>query len=352
MKKSLPLILFFAISFLTNAQKPNWQNLDLQNDSVFGISTEKAYTEILVHNKTHRDVIVGVIDSGVDTAHEDLKEVIWINPKEKYNGRDNDHDGYAGDVHGWDFIGGPSGDVEQENLELVRLVRKGKATPDMISEYDAALKQNQDFINFYNWYILALDSMTTRMGKDHPTLDDFKNYEPQNDHEKIARLRVIHYLHDQPDYKTFREEVEGGLKHFVDERQTTLNPAFNPRVIVGDDTANAEEHFYGNPDVMGPGALHGTHVSGIIAAVRNNGMGIQGIADHVTILMIRTVPDGDERDKDVANAIRFATDHGCKVINMSFGKAYSPDKKVVDEAVRYALSKDVLLVHAAGNYNY
>ena len=125
---------------------------------------------------------------------------------------------------------------------------------------------------------------------------------------------------------------------------------YNPRPdIVGDDSANVNERFYGNADVMGPDALHGTHVSGIIGAVRDNGIGIRGVADHITIMSVRTVPDGDERDKDVANAIRFAADHGARVINMSFGKKYSPDKKAVDDAVRYAMKKDVLIVQAAGN---
>jgi cell wall-associated protease len=73
------------------------------------------------------------------------------------------------------------------------------------------------------------------------------------------------------------------------------------------------------------------------------------VADNVSIMVIRAVPDGDEHDKDVANAIRYAVDNGAWVVNMSFGKSFSPRKAWVDEAVRYAESKDVLLVHAAGN---
>jgi subtilisin family serine protease len=95
--------------------------------------------------------------------------------------------------------------------------------------------------------------------------------------------------------------------------------------------------------------FHGTHVSGIIGAVRGNGKGIDGIADNVRIMTIRAVPDGDEHDKDVALAIRYAVDNGAKVINMSFGKYFSPQKQWVDDAVKYAESKGVLLVAAAGN---
>jgi len=128
-----------------------------------------------------------------------------------------------------------------------------------------------------------------------------------------------------------------------------LNLEFDPRSIVGDNYNNPEEHYYGAADVTGPGADHGTHVAGIIGAARNNSIGINGIADNVLLMSVRAVPNGDERDKDVANAIRYAADNGAKVINMSFGKPYSPNKKVVDEAVKYAMSKDVLLIHAAGN---
>jgi subtilisin family serine protease len=66
-------------------------------------------------------------------------------------------------------------------------------------------------------------------------------------------------------------------------------------------------------------------------------------------MALRTVPSGDERDKDVANAIYYAVDNGASVINMSFGKSYSPDRQIVEKAIRYAEKKDVLIVHAAGN---
>jgi cell wall-associated protease len=102
---------------------------------------------------------------------------------------------------------------------------------------------------------------------------------------------------------------------------------------------------------MGPGngSKHGTHVSGLIGAVRNNGIGVDGVADNVKIMMLRVVPDGDEYDKDVALAIRYAVDNGAKVINMSFGKYFSPEKRWVDSAVKYAEQHDVLIVHASGN---
>ncbi len=350
MKKRPALALALLCFLHVTAQQPNWQNLDLQKDSVFGISTEKAYKELL-HHKKYKPVIVAVIDGGVDTSHEDLKTVIWNNPKEiPGNGIDDDHDGYTDDVHGWDFIGGPGGDVEQENLELVRLIRKGQATPAMLEEYNAQLEKHRGIVNNVKGFEKVLDGMVSKMQKDTPTLADFQNFQGTGSGEMQVRQILVGALQQNPDFIQFKkDQVTGVMKHFQDELDYALNLSFDPRAIVGDDSTNAREHFYGNNDVTGPDALHGTHVAGIIAAARNNGIGINGVADHVWIMSVRTVPDGDERDKDVANAIRFAADHGARVVNMSFGKGYSPDKRVVDDAVKYAMSKDVLLIHAAGN---
>jgi subtilisin family serine protease len=145
------------------------------------------------------------------------------------------------------------------------------------------------------------------------------------------------------------QDVADAKEEFTSRMQYGLNPSYNPRAIVGDDYMNTAQRGYGNADVMGPDAKHGTHVAGIIGAVRGNGVGVDGIAPAVKIMMVRAVPDGDERDKDIANAIRYAVDNGAQVINMSFGKAFSPQKSAVDEAVRYADAHGVLMVHAAGN---
>jgi len=119
--------------------------------------------------------------------------------------------------------------------------------------------------------------------------------------------------------------------------------------IVKDNENDITDSVYGNNDIMASDPMHGTHVSGIIGAERNNAIGINGIADNVRIMMIRAVPNGDEHDKDIALAIRYAVNNGARVINMSFGKNLSPQKSWVDDAVRYAESKGVLLIHAAGN---
>jgi subtilisin family serine protease len=362
----MPALVFCVLG--VSAQHPNWQNKDLKTDTVFGISTEKAYNELLKDKKA-TTVVVAVIDGGVDTAHEDLAPIIWKNPKETYDGKDDDHNGYVNDVHGWDFIGGAHGDVNQDNLEITRLIRKQKPYYDslkaagipanmqpgydsfvkMQADYDARVKKADGFYHMLSNLKSGLDSMLQKIGKDSPTVADLQNYQPQNDHEKQVKQFMLGRLAANGDLKTQLARLNSAVENAATPAKYNLNMDFDPRPIVGDDYDNINQRIYGNPDVTGPDASHATHVSGIIGGVRNNGIGINGVADNVRIMSVRVVPDGDERDKDVANGIRYAADNGARVINMSFGKSYSPGKSAVDEAVKYALSKDVLIVHAAGN---
>lgn len=373
--KKLSYFLFIIFPLFSLAQtkdepKANWQNLDLKKDGVFGISTERAYSELL-NGKTGIPVIVAVIDGGVDVHHEDLRQEIWVNTKEIVgNGIDDDHNGYIDDVNGWDFIGSSRGNVQYDNLELVRLVRKMQpkyATAlnstkfsdverkefnqyqKMVAEYMDELQNAQ--MGFAQMIVFnkTMDTIVAKIGKPDLVLLDFENYSPANDIEKkVVKIVRSEFAKDK-DFKKIDEEIKEGFKYYDAKVNYHLNIDFDPRSIVGDDYLNSNERTYGNNDVTGPDAMHGTHVSGIIAASRSNDIGIGGVSDRARIMAIRVVPDGDERDKDVANGIRYAVDNGAKVINMSFGKGYSWDKKVVDEAVKYAMSKDVLLVHAAGN---
>jgi len=366
-----------ALPFLIQAQapaklKPNWQNLDLPADSTFGISTEKAYTELLKGKKSI-PVLVAVIDGGVDINHEDLKSVIWTNPHEKAgNNKDDDKNGYIDDIHGWDFIGGPKGDIHFENLEATRIVRQLKpkyenVTASTVSaadkaeyevytrakaDYDEQLTSAQKSLQLYTGIKGALDSIVAAMPKDAAPLAFFESYTPTSTMQTRVKTVVVRNLKIDPDFEKFRKAaIDAGYTHFYEVVNYHLNLSFAPRDIVGDNISDPTQHFYGNADVDGPDADHGTHVSGIIGAIRDNNIGVKGVADNVRIMSVRTVPNGDERDKDVANAIRYAAANGARVINMSFGKGYSPDKKEVDDAVKFAISKDVLIVHAAGNDN-
>lgn len=351
---------------------PNWYNLDYEADGVRGISTEKAYE--LLTGKKSTPVVVGVLDGGIDYSHEDLKDVIWTNPKEvASNGEDDDNNGYIDDLHGWNFIGNADGEnVQYDNLEVTRLIRLYEpkyisvlpSTPlreeerrefvayqRMISDYTTKLDQ-ANFGNLnYGRLKEEIDAIAHSLSKDVKDITkvDIDTFKPKTDRQKLAIRMTKRELSDTKSFEDFYKELEEGVDYYQAQVDYHLNKSFDPRHIVGDNYENANERFYGNADIKGPDADHGTHVAGIIGAKRHNGIGIDGIADNVKIMGVRIVPDGDERDKDVANGIRYAVDNGAKVINMSFGKGYVYNKKTVDEAIKYAEQKDVLLVHAAGN---
>jgi len=370
-RASLVASFVITLPFLANAQKANWQNLDLKTDSVFGIGTEKAYKELLKGKKSTK-VIVAVNDGGVESTHEDLKRIMWVNTKEiPGNGIDDDKNGYIDDINGWNFIGGPKGSVDHETLELTRLVRRDQVrfantTDANVSEKDknafeafkiersdleTQLGEANANLSGLNGFKAALDAVVKKIGKTNPTAEDFANFKPVTN----ADARIQEVLADELKKGSFadfyNEQITEGVKYYTEQIEYNLNVSYDPRSIVGDDQNNDTEKFYGNNDVAGPDAMHGTHVAGIIAADRTNKLGIMGVADNVAIMAVRCTPNGDERDKDVANGIRYAVDNGAKVINMSFGKAYSWNKAVVNEAMKYAASKDVLIVQAAGNEN-
>lgn len=367
----LGVSLLALVPLMSLAQKPNWQNLDLKTDSTFGISTEKAYSELLKGKKSTK-VIVAVLDGGVDTNHEDLKAIIWVNRKEKAgNGKDDDKNGYIDDVNGWNFLGSAKGSIDNETLELTRLVRRDNArfankdasaipAADLSAfetykknkaELEKQLGEAKMGLERFSDIKNAIDVVVKKIGKEKPTAEDFRAFKPASDMEANIQRIMIQQLKEATFEEFYNQQIVEGYKHFKSQVDYNLNLDYDPRSIVGDNPDNSKEKFYGNNDVAGPDAMHGSHVSGIIAAIRGNELGIKGVADNVAIMGVRTTPNGDERDKDVANSIRYAVNNGAKVINMSFGKGYSWDKAVVDEAVKYAVSKDVLLIHAAGNDN-
>lgn len=352
----------------------NWYNLDLIQDGYFGISTEKAYKEVLKDKKPKESIIVAVIDGGVETTHEDLKDVLWTNKKEiPNNGIDDDGNGYIDDIHGWNFIGSKKGNLAYDNLELVRILRKyqpkyrstikstvldstekeefalyTKVTAEFGKKYDDA-HQSFAVISIIN---KMLDSVASVVHKPIPSLEDMENYKADSEEEEQCKKIIRKGARESGSMEKFHKEMKDAYKQYDIMLRYNLNPKYDQRAeLVGDDYNNSRERIYGNNDVAGPNAEHGSHVSGIIGANRTNNIGINGIADHVRIMGIRVVPEGDERDKDVANGIRYAVDNGARVINMSFGKGFKWDKEVVDEAVKYAEQKGVLLVHAAGNDN-
>ncbi|MEO5978519.1 MAG: S8 family peptidase [Chryseolinea sp.] len=368
----------------------DWFLRDPETDHLQGISADKAYSSLL-KDKPSKTVVVAIIDSGIDIDHEDLKDLIWTNEDEiPSNGIDDDKNGYVDDIHGWNFIGGKNGNVAEdtyevtreygrlkklyENVEEKKVSKKNKAEfalwQKVKAKYDRDFKSNKDqydqFKQQYDLYDNAwgtlnfCDSVIRKsMGGKSVMKSSLANVNISNDTLKFAKetlskvlenvdgdIEVSQFLAELKDYLV---QLKEGVDHYSVAVEYGYNLDFNSRTIVGDDPNNLYEKGYGNNDVTGPDALHGTHVAGIIGANRKNAIGIKGIADNVKIMSVRAVPNGDERDKDIANAIIYAVDNGAKVVNMSFGKSFSPGKEAVDKAVKYAESRGVLLVHAAGN---
>lgn len=336
---------------LADDQEKRWSHLDVVKDTVPGMSVDRAY-ELLKKRKSTK-VIVGVVDSGVDIEHPDLKAVVWTNSDEiAGNGKDDDKNGYIDDIHGWNFLG----DAEHENLEFVRILKKGDDGSALYkrakAEYDKEWKDNQANKQQVEFIANIDKKIRKELNKDNYTVEDLKALKSSDQMINAVKPQLLGIL-EQMSKAEFDKEIEGGLEHVQNQADYNLNLKFDGRKIVGDNPDDFNDRDYGNNNVTGPvkdGAKHGTHVAGIIAQGRGNGIGGDGVAsNNVEIMAVRAVPDGDEYDKDVALAIRYAVDNGAKVINGSFGKYFSTHSDWVYDAIRYAASKDVLIVCAAGN---
>jgi len=363
------------IGDISDDQLKTWSYTDLVTDTIPGMSVDKAYAELIPTLGEGKKVIVAVIDSGVDIEHEDLKNVIWTNPKEKpNNGIDDDKNGYIDDVHGWNFLG----DIVGENLEFTRIVRRyddkfyGKEASD-IDEADketfalyqkAKAEQDKKHTTAagnkerYEGMLTAISeahsAMSAKLGKEDYSAADLSTITNATAKEQEQIGVLTQMLAYESTIPALIEQLEGGLEYFDSQLTNHFNTTTDFRGVLGDNPYDITDTIYGNNDVDGPtedkeDVLHGTHVAGIIAAQRGNGIGMDGVANNVEIMVVRAVPDGDEYDKDVALAIRYAVDNGAKVINTSFGKAYSQNPEWVWDAIKYAGKHDVLIVNAAGN---
>ncbi len=389
--KLIKHVLFTLVSFIAfnslyaqsslDAYSKDWFLKDPASQ-VYGIKLEQTYTELLKQKSPKKKIVVAVIDSGIDTAHEDLKPVLWRNEKEIIgNGIDDDKNGYVDDIHGWNFIGGKDGtNVGKDSYEAARVYYKYKAefgdktidekslTPEKKKAYQMYAKakfQLEAQAKEASMYVLILKDIVSKLpsadsilkialGKQIYTGDDLANFTTSEPAVAKARAALLGFFQQTQQMENTNAVLINELIQFYEGEQSKIEavekePKRYRADVVKDNYNDPKDRFYGNNDVMGTDASHGTHVAGIIGAVRNNNIGIKGVADHVAIMPIRAVPDGDEHDKDIANAIRYAVDNGAWVINMSFGKSFSPEKSWVDEAVKYASAKGVLLVHAAGN---
>ncbi|GGF63116.1 S8 family peptidase [Wenyingzhuangia marina] len=355
----------------TEEQVRTWSHADLATDSIPGISLAEAYE--FLKNRKSVPVIVAVTDSGSDITHEDLASKVWTNPKEiAGNGVDDDKNGFIDDVHGWNFLG----QTYDENLELTRMYRmqkplyEGKTEADFKKEKD--LKKFQDFKALeedfksnlervkkgqaqymqYEDMLKATDAaMQDLTGKEEYTLEDLKAATSTFDFVNSQKQMAIKILESGSSVEEQLEQLEPAVDYYTSQVNSYYNLEFNGRAKLNDDGYSMKTKVYGDNNVkdQGDDEIHGTHVSGIILADRNNHLGVNGVVDNALLMAVRVVPNGDEYDKDVALGIRYAVDNGAKVINTSFGKGYSPNAEWVYEAIKYAAKKDVLIVNAAGN---
>ncbi|SDW19640.1 S8 family peptidase [Aequorivita viscosa] len=359
---------------LTDAKLKQWSAMDIVKDTVPGMSVDRAYSE-LIKNRKGETVIVGVIDSGVDIDHEDLVNVLWTNPGEiPNNGIDDDNNGFIDDVHGWNFIG----EIIAENMEFVRIVRKlgpkyeGKDEASISAadrtEFALYQKAKAEFekelaettMNHDRYQLMvsqlkpAHEAIAAKLGKEDYTQEDLagiKNATPEEQQQIGMLNQMLNFGDTVPEVLT---QMNRGIAYFQSRLDGHFNTTTDFRSVLGDDPDDITDNIYGDGNVASSeesreNAKHGTHVAGIIGAERNNGIGMDGVANNVQLMAVRAVPDGDEYDKDIALAIRYAVDNGAKVLNTSFGKYYSPHSEWVYDAIKYAASKDVLIVNAAGN---
>ncbi len=340
---------------LSDDEKKSWSHKDVILDSLPGMSIERAY-DALLKNKRGQKVVVAVIDSGIDIEHEDLDGVIWTNNDEiPNNGIDDDKNGYVDDVHGWNFLG----DSDGENLELTRILKKGddgsaiyqKAKSEHEKKLGEAQAQKTQIDQMMSLLPKSKKAMETHFGKADYSIEEIQAIESTDPQLNEAKGFLLFLDQNKISVK----DLEDYHQYLSDQVDFHYNLSFDGRAAVGDDVDDIDDRGYGNANVIGPNkdsAEHGTHVSGIIAAERNNGIGMNGVASNVEIMPIRAVPNGDEYDKDIALAIRYAVDNGASIINTSFGKYYSTHPEWVWDAIAYAAKNNVLIVNAAGNESF
>ena len=336
-------------SSLSKIDKKNWHNLDIEKDSVPGTSVERAYNELL-NDLKGKKVIVAVIDTGLDIDHISLSENIWINKDEKINGKDDDNNGYIDDIHGWNYLGSSY----NETREMTRILRDNKINNRKYNlveeEIQKEIKNSNEQLNILNYYIQILDEskelLSDYLDNDNFSIQDVNNIETVN--PKLNRAKNIYKDFDFYGYT--KEYLNEGIDQYNDFINYHFNVEFNGRTT-NDDIYDINDRNYGDNNINNTkeSESHSTHVSGIISGNRKIEDGNKGINNLAEIMVLRAVPNGDEYDKDVALAIRYAVDNGAKIINGSFGKYFSSNPEWVIDAIRYASENDVLFIAGAGN---
>lgn len=386
MKKwSLLLLLLIACQISFSQSALNWHWKDLTADSVHGISLQQAYKALATLPNKPAQVIVAVLDGGIDTNHIALKNLFWVNKKEIPNNKiDDDRNGYVDDINGWNFLGGKDGrNLDKASDEKSRIYHKYKSLYEgkvvdtnslnkiqkkqyltwsktaqevEFSENDA---DNLSYIKMATNAIKKLGATIIKeLNDSNFTAEQLEPFQPIGRvtlDAKMAYLRTVVILGVDKE-APYKEVIQDLDEYIAGKEKAAISkiqaPAPVREEIIKDNYFSFSDKYYGNNDITGPNAKHGTHVAGLVASIPDSNWLVQPYYPAIKIMGLRIVPDGDEYDKDVALGIRYAVDNGAKIINMSFGKSYSPEQAWVDSAIRYAAQKDVLIIHSAGNEYY
>lgn len=381
----LTLFLFICFQYLYGQNAEFWHWQDLEKDGVHGVSLLKAQQILKDLKLKPAPIIIAVLDGGIDTAHPQIKPLLWNNSREiPGNALDDDKNGYVDDLHGWNFLGNAAGEnINKASDEKSRIYHRYKdefkqeqldsaswdvtkkytykiwqqaATEIVFSEEDAA---NLSFIKMARNAVIKMGTILIREMEDSNfSTEQLESYQPIG---KITATTKISYLKTIQalgiDRSNGHQSIVSDLNEYIsgkDQSAVSMNtpPEDLRKKITQDQYENFKDQFYGNNNITGPNAKHGTHVAGLAAGIVDTIFSKSNFKNPIQIMGVRVVPDGDEYDKDVALGIRYAVNNGAKVINMSFGKSFSPEQPWVDSAIRYAASKDVLIIHSAGNESY
>ncbi len=345
----------------------NWHFKDIELDTLSGLSLNRAYDSLLI-NKKGKEVVIAVIDMAVEINHDGIKEALWYNKQETANGIDDDENGYVDDINGWNFLSNNQGDSNEfVNYEYTRLIRKFESsfedkdivrlsTNDSLNyiiyqkakeKYKAreeyAKKEVMYINNVAQWKEEAEEIIFEYLKKNNynlKELDSLKLIYPKEEKLQEAILKKSNFI--KINYTN--EYIEDYKLKTGERLKKLLNLNYNDRSIQGDNQEDLKDIKYGSPlfsNVNTKLLDHGTKMAGVIVNV--------GQKEEIKIMPLAISAYGDEHDKDIALAIRYAVDNGANVINMSFAKEFSLHPEWVLEAIKYAEQKNVLIVSGAAN---
>jgi len=381
----LTLLLYTCSLFAWGQDAKFWHWKDLEKDGVHGVSLYKAQQLLLDLKLKPTPIIIAVLDGGIDITHPQIKPLLWNNPKEiPGNALDDDKNGYVDDVHGWNFLGNALGEnINKASDEKSRIYHryKNEFKQEILDSASWDIKKKQAFASWKQAaaeivftdedadnlsFIKMAKNAVVKMGiilireieDSNFTTERLENYQPIGKltaDTKISYLRTMQAL--GIDRMTGHRTLVEDLNEYISGKEQSAVSMETPpedlrKKIIQDQYEDLNDQFYGNNNITGPNAKHGTHVAGLAAGIVDTNFTKSNLSNPIQIMGVRVVPDGDEYDKDVALGIRYAVNNGAKIINMSFGKSFSPEQIWVDSAIRYAASKDVLIIHSAGNESY